>query len=140
MLSPRDIVNLVYEKNLESDFMASLMMNKMNFSIGEIFDKKFVKDGDIYKLQSETYHLDAKVADDDIFTALNNGLYVTPFISRLNDTYRIHFMVHRYPVSMKAQYEEVIAKEVVKYMIFNTILALKLDTEEKVMDYCSKTR
>ncbi len=137
MITPKDMLDFVYESGLDSDFVTSIMMNKRNFSIGEIYDRKFVKRDNVFFLKSEGYKLNTPIEDDDIFTALSNGLYVSAFVSRMNDTYRVHFLVHRYPESMKARFEEEITTDVVRYMIYNTILALKLDSKEKIREYCA---
>ena len=43
--------------------------------------------------------------------------------------------MHQYPDQMKARFEEEITKDVVDYMIYGTIMALRLDTPEKVNAY-----
>ena len=75
------------------------------------------------------------VTDDEIVTAVLNGLYVSAFLSRNQDKYQIHFLVSGYPVDMKCRYEEHIAKGVVKYMIMSTIVACRLDSEKKLKEY-----
>ena len=138
MVTPKEMLDFVYDNCLDTDFVTSIMMNKMNYSIGEIYDKKYVRRENVFYLKSEGYRLNEAIEDDDIFTALSNGLYVSAFVSRFDNSYRIHFLVHRYPESMKARFEEEITKEVVQYMIYNTIIALKLDNEEKIKNYCGK--
>ena len=86
---------------------------------------------DIYKYIMES----GKEADDDIITAVLNGLYVSAFISRYKEEYNVHFLVHAYPETKKAQFEDAILKEVVRYMIMMTIVRLRLDTPQKVKDY-----
>ena len=76
--------------------------------------------------------------DDEILTAAINGLYISAFISRKDDKYNVHFLVHQYPESMKAQFEEAIMNEVINYMISTTILALRLDCPEKVNQYIGR--
>ena len=135
MNSPKDILNYVLENEKEYAFLSALALHKMNFSIGEITDAVFKIREDRCKLFSKAYDLKLDVNDDEIYTAVHNGLYVSSFISRFDNQYQVHFLVHQYPVSMKGQFEEEITKEVVNYMIFNTILALRLDTYEKVDQY-----
>ena len=106
-----------------------------NFSIGEITDKKIEKRDDEYFLVSKAYSLDIKLVDDEILTAAINGLYISAFVSRKEDKYNIHFLVHQYPASMKSRFEEEITKDVIDYMIHGTIIALRLDTPEKVKEY-----
>lgn len=133
--TPRDILEYVYEKHLEDEFLLALASHVENFSIGEITDKKIEKRGEDYFLVSKAYALDIKLTDDEILTAAMNGLYISAFISRKEDNYKLHFLVHKYPQSMKSRFEEEITKEVIDYMIQGTILALRLDTPEKIERY-----
>ena len=131
----RDILAYVYEKHLEDEFLLALASHVENFSIGEITDKRIEKRGEDYFLVSKAYALDIKLTDDEILTAAMNGLYISAFISRKEENYKIHFLVHKYPESMKPRFEEEITKEVIDYMIQGTILALRLDTPEKIERY-----
>ena len=133
--TPRDILAYVYEKHLEDEFLLALASHVENFSIGEITDKKIEKRGEDYFLVSKAYALDIKLTDDEILTAAMNGLYISAFISRKEDNYKLHFLVHKYPQSMKSRFEEEITKEVIDYMIQGTILALRLDTPDKIHSY-----
>ena len=133
--TPRDILEYVYEKHLEDEFLLALASHVENFSIGEITDKKIEKRGEDYFLVSKAYALDIKLTDDEILTAAMNGLYISAFISRKEDNYKLHFLVHKYPKSMKSRFEEEITKEVIDYMIQGTILALRLDTPDKIHSY-----
>ena len=133
--TPRDILNYVYEKELDTQFLLATANHVQDFSIGEITDKKIEKRGEDFYLVSKSYHLDIKITDDEVLTAAINGLYISAFISRKDDNYRVHFLVHQYPDQMKARFEEKITKDVVDYMIYGTIMALRLDTPEKVNAY-----
>ena len=133
--TPRDILAYVYEKHLEDEFLLALASHVENFSIGEITDKRIEKRGEYYFLVSKAYALDIKLTDDEILTAAMNGLYISAFISRKEENYKIHFLVHKYPESMKPRFEEEITKEVIDYMIQGTILALRLDTPDKIHSY-----
>lgn len=133
--TPRDILAYVYEKHLEDEFLLALASHVENFSIGEITDKRIEKRGEDYFLVSKAYALDIKLTDDEILTAVMNGIYISAFISRKEDNYKLHFLVHKYPQSMKSRFEEEITKEVIDYMIQGTILALRLDTPEKIERY-----
>ena len=133
--TPRDILAYVYEKHLEDEFLLALASHVENFSIGEITDKKIEKRGEDYFLVSKAYALDIKLTDDEILTAVMNGIYISAFISRKEDNYKLHFLVHKYPQSMKSRFEEEITKEVIDYMIQGTILALRLDTLDKIHSY-----
>ena len=75
------------------------------------------------------------MTDDEIVTAVLNGLYVSAFLSRKDDNYRVHFLVSGYPAEMKARFEEEITKEVVRYMIMSVIMACRLDREKKLKIY-----
>ena len=129
------IANYVYEKELDTQFLLATANHVQDFSIGEITDKKIEKRGEDFYLISRSYHLDIKITDDEVLTAAINGLYISAFISRKDDNYRVHFLVHQYPDQMKARFEEKITKDVVDYMIYGTIMALRLDTPEKVNAY-----
>lgn len=131
----RDILAYVYENHLEDEFLLALASHVENFSIGEITDKRIEKRGEDYFLVSKAYSFDIKLTDDEILTAAMNGLYISAFISRKEDNYKLHFLVHKYPQSMKSRFEEEITKEVIDYMIQGTILALRLDTPEKIERY-----
>ena len=133
--TPRDILAYVYEKHLEDEFLLAIASHVENFSIGEITDKRIEKRGEDYFLVSKAYALDIKLTDDEILTAAMNGLYISAFISRKEENYKIHFLVHKYPQSMKSRFEEEITKEVIDYMIQGTILALRLDTPDKIHSY-----
>ena len=133
--TPRDILAYVYEKHLEDEFLLALASHVENFSIGEITDKRIEKRGEDYFLVSKAYALDIKLTDDEILTAAMNGLYISASISRKEENYKIHFLVHKYPQSMKSRFEEEITKEVIDYMIQGTILALRLDTPDKIHSY-----
>lgn len=133
--TPRDILNYIYENKLDADFMLALANHVQNFSIGEITDKKIEKRGGEYFLVSKAYALTIKLTDDEILTAAMNGLYISAFISRKNDNYNLHFLVHQYPENRKSEFEDEITKDVIDYMIHGTILALRLDTPGKVKAY-----
>lgn len=133
--SPKDILNYVYEKKLDTDFLLAIAAHMDNFSIGEITDKQIKKRGEDFYLTSKAYQLDVKLTDDEVLTAAINGLYISAFISRKDDNYRVHFLVHQYPESMKEKFEEAITKDVIDYMIYGTIMALRLDTPEKIQAY-----
>ena len=93
--TPRDILNYVYEKELDTQFLLATANHVQDFSIGEITDKKIEKRGEDFYLVSKSYHLDIKITDDEVLTAAINGLYISAFISRKDDNYRVHFLVHR---------------------------------------------
>lgn len=133
--TPKDILNYIYENELDADFLMSLAAHVQNFSIGEITDKKIQKRENAYYLVSKSYALDLEITDDEILTAAMNGLYISAFVSRKEEKYNIHFLVHRYPESMKSQFEDAIMKDVIDYMIMGTVIALRLDTPEKVRSY-----
>lgn len=133
--TPRDILDYIYDKKLDTQFLLTLSGHKQNFLIGEITDKEIVKRGEDFYLVSKSYKLDIKITDDEVLTAAMNGLYISAFISRKEDSYQVHFLVHQYPESMKARFEEEITKDVIDYIIYGTIIALRLDSPEKVNEY-----
>lgn len=133
--TPKDILDYIYDNELDADFLMAIAAHVQNFSIGEITDKKIEKREDGYYLVSKSYSLDLKISDDEILTAAMNGLYISAFVSRKDEKYNIHFLVHRYPESMKSKFENEITKDVIDYMIMGTVIALRLDTIEKVNGY-----
>lgn len=135
MNTPKDIFNYVMENKLDFDFISALMRHTNNFSIAEITDKKFDFRNNQYYLTSSSYKLNLPINDDEIKAALSNELYVSAFISRKDASYNVHFLVHKYPTAMKSQFEEEITFEVIRYMIMNTIIVLRLDTFEKIHQY-----
>ena len=133
--TPNQIVDYIIDNGLEADFLANMQLHKRDFSIGEIADKKFIlRDGQCF-FKSKMYSINTEIADEDIITAVHNELYISAFISRKSDSYNVHFLVHQYPKRMKEQFENDITMEVIRYMIMSTVLALRLDTIEKVKDY-----
>ena len=133
--TPRDILDYIYDKKQDTQFLLTLSGHKQNFLIGEITDKEIVKRGEDFYLVSKSYKLDIKITDDEVLTAAMNGLYISAFISRKNDSYNLHFLVHQYPENRKSEFEDEITKDVIDYMIHGTILALRLDTPGKVKAY-----
>lgn len=138
MNTPGDIVEYIMKENLESEFLLSVSRFKNNYTIGEIGDKNFVNEAGKVRFKSKGFNIDVSVEDDNVITAVMNKLYVSAFISRKESEYQLHFFVHRYPESMKEKFEENIVREVIEYMIFKTVIALRLDTVEKVNDYITK--
>ena len=70
--TPRDILNYVYEKELDTQFLLATANHVQDFSIGEITDKKIEKRGEDFYLVSKSYHLDIKITDDEVLTAAIN--------------------------------------------------------------------
>lgn len=134
--TPKDIYDYIMKEEKETEFLQMITNHKHNFSIAEITDKRFrIKEDNTIKFISKMYQIHMKIPDDDIVTAVLNGLYVSAFISRYENDYNVHFLVHRYPESMKSQYEDEILSEVIRYMIMMTIVRLRLDTHQKVNEY-----
>ena len=136
MNTPKDILNYIVNSKREFDFLTALTSYRNNFSIAEITDKNLYIDNEgKCRFEAPSYKISMEINDDEIVTATFNKLYVSAFISRYEDKYNVHFLVHQYPESMKAKFEEEITKEVIQYMILNTIVTLKLDTFKKVDNY-----
>lgn len=136
MATPYEMVMFVYKNGLENKFLTSMMKHKDGYSIGEIVDKEFVKTEKGYNFVSKGYKVNLPINDDDVLTAVMNGLYVSAFISRKDAQYNIHFLVHKYPITMKPDHEDEILNEVLRYMVLNTVVALKLDNKDKIRKYC----
>lgn len=133
--TPNDILNFVIENNLTTDFILANQKLTNNYSISEIVDARFTKVSGIVRLHSESYKLNIEINDEEICAAVLAGIYVSAFISRFNDTYNLHFLTHNCKISEKSSHEDLILDNVLKYMILQTILRLRLDTPKKVEDY-----
>ena len=59
--TPKDILQYVYDNELDADFILSLTNHVQNFSIGEITDKQIIKRGEEYYFVSKSYSLDIKI-------------------------------------------------------------------------------
>lgn len=138
--TPKGIVDYIIENGLEADVLAQMQIHKGGYSIGEIADKKFLLRDSGCKFMSKSYEINIKIEDEDIITAVHNGLYISAFISRKDESYNVHFLVHQYPESMKTRFEDEIATEVIRYMLLHTVVALRLDTPQKVRDYGNVSR
>lgn len=136
--SPKDILNYVYEEKLESALLTALMQNKGNYSIAELTDKVITQTDKGWRMLSKSFGIDIPVEDDGIIAARCNDLYVSAFLSRKDSARQVHFLVHPYPRPLKSCFEEEIFQEVVRYMLLRTIIALRLDTPEKVREYAGK--
>lgn len=133
--TPKECYSYIVENGLETSVLSAMMRQVGNFSIAEIADGKFKEfDGNV-RFISKGYNINMTLEDDDIITAVLNGLYVSAFISRKDDKYQVHFLVSGYPKSMKCHFEEEIAKDVVRYMIMSTIVACQLNSVKKVEEY-----
>ena len=107
--TPTDCYNYIIENDLEMPVLGAMMNHVGGYSIAEIADGRFHnRDGEV-SFSSPGYKINIPVTDDEIVTAVLNGLYVSAFISRNQDKYQIHFLVSGYPVDMKCRYEEHIA-------------------------------
>lgn len=134
--TPGDIYQYIVDNNKETEFLQAVTNRRQNYSIAEITDKKFrIKEENQVKFISTLYKINTQITDDDIITAVLNGLYVSAFISRYQDEYNVHFLVHPYPETMKSQFEDTILSDVLRYMIMMTIVRLRLDTPQKVDEY-----
>lgn len=134
MNTPQDIYNYVVRSGKESDFLTAVLLHKQGYSIGEIPDAEFCTESGCC-LISRQYGLNLEIGDEEIAAAVRSGRYVTAFLSRQGERYQLHFLTHPYPAAEKAAYEEPIAREVVRYMILKTVIALRLTTPEKVDEY-----
>ena len=78
--TPNDIYDYIIENDRESEFLQAITLHKQNFSIGEITDRRFlVKEDKTVKFISKMYKINIQITDDDIITAVMNGLYVSAF-------------------------------------------------------------
>lgn len=137
--TPNEAYEYIMENNLETDVLSAMMTHTMDYSIAEIADGSFKleeeADGRKVTFVSKGYKIDVPVTDDEIVTAVLNGLYISAFISRKADNYNVHFLVSGYPAKMKAMFEDEIARNVVRYMILSTVVACGLNSEKKIREY-----
>lgn len=136
-VTPYDILDYIVKEGLEADFLTRIALHKGGYSIGEIGDKRFVNRDGKCKLISKAYNINIEIDDEEIKAAIINDMYITPFISRKDEVYQIHFLVHKCKTDMKNRFEDDITKEVVNYMLLKTIVALRLDTPQKVKAFIS---
>lgn len=136
--TPKDIMDYIYENNLDSDFMVAIMNHKGGYSIAELTDAKFKMKEDGMHLIAPSYKINVVVDDETIVNAVTFGMYVSAFISRFQDDYQVHFLVHQCLTTLKPQFEESILSEVVRYMILKTVKALRLDTPDKIDSYIGR--
>ena len=134
--TPQELVDFVREEGLEFDFLQALMQHVQGYTIGEVVDQEIKEEEEQCRLASASYGLDIEITDPEIIGAIRAKRYVSAFLSRYNEVYQVHFLIHPYRRDQKEKYEEEITKEVVRYMMIQTILTLQLDTKGKVKKYC----
>ena len=127
--TPADCYKYIIDNDIEMPVLGAMMNHAKDYSIAEIADGRFHNRDGVVSFSSPGYKVNIAVTDDEIVTAVLNGLYVSAFISRHADKYQIHFLVSGYPVDMKG---------VVRYMIMSTIVACRLDSEKKVREYIAE--
>lgn len=133
--TPNELLQYVKDEELEFDFLNAVANHVQAYTIAELTDSQFQQEAGQWRYKSKTYAIDVPITDDEILTAVINGLYISAFLSRYEDEYQVHFLVHKYPTSMKPRFEEEITRDVIDYMIIKTIVQLKLDNHEKIKSY-----
>lgn len=108
---------------------------KNRYSIMEIFDAKFQREGDKVRLISKDLDLYELMEDDNIITAVINEIYLTAFVERNQDAYFVHVLVSKYPRCLKKRYEKEIFDEVIDYMLQQIIKSQNLTTKGRLMKY-----
>lgn len=108
--TPADCYKYIIDNDIEMPVLGAMMNHAKDYSIAEIADGRFHNRDGVVSFSSPGYKVNIAVTDDEIVTAVLNGLYVSAFISRHADKYQIHFLVSGYPIDMKCRYEEEIAK------------------------------
>ena len=137
--SPKDILKYVIDNEKEADFLVANAMHKRGYSIGEITDARFVCHEEGYYLRSKSYDINLLIEDEDIAGALKKDMLVSAFICRKDNSYQVRFLVHRFSkeeASSEANADE-IARTVVQFMIIRTVIALRLDSPQKIDEYIS---
>ncbi len=133
--TPRQILGYVVENSYEADFLTQIALHKGGYSIAELADKEFVlRDGKLLLL-APSLSIQTPVEDPSVELAIAQARYITAFFSRKDERFEVHFLVHGCLEQEKKDYEELICREVVQYMIYKTILALRLDSPDKVNAY-----
>ena len=127
--TPKECYDYIVKNEMETAIIGAMMQQTDNYSIAEIADARFHNREGKISFTSAGYKINIEV------TEVLNGLYVSAFLSRKDDNYRVHFLVSGYPAEMKARFEEEITKEVVRYMIMSVIMACRLDSEKKLKIY-----
>lgn len=135
MTTPVSMLQYVLANELEADFLTAMQLHKGNYTIAEIADGEFLHFENQVRFRSKAYGINVELTDDDVLTGVANGLVITAFLSRQDDRKQLHFLVHDYPESMKEQFSEEMVRKIVQYMILKTIVALRLDSEEKIRTY-----
>ena len=136
--APIEILDYVIDNEKEADFMLAIAMHKGGYSIGEIADLKIICKEDRVIVKSDMYNITERIEDPDIVIAAKAGKYISAFMSRMNNSFQVHFLVHDCMIEDKPKYEDEIALRVVQYMILRTIKQLRLDTPKKVDSYIAK--
>ena len=95
--TPTDCYNYIIENDFEMPVLGAMMNHVGGYSIAEIADGRFHNRDEAVSFSSPGYKINIPVTDDEIVTAVLNGLYVSAFISRNQDKYQIHFLVSGYP-------------------------------------------
>ena len=135
MTTPNDMLRFVLEKELEADFLTALQLHKGNFSIAEICDREYLRLPGQVRLRSESYGINVEITDESVLVGLMSGQAVTAFLSKNGTERRVHFLVHPFPEAEREWFGEEIVRQVVQYMIRETIIRLRLDSEEKIRSY-----
>lgn len=133
--TPTDILEYVLENKKEADFLVAISMHRYGYSIAEIVDLKIKAEAEGVYFRSQSYNLNQLVQDEEIVGAYKAGRYISAFISRFEENYQIHFLIHDCLQQEKMQYENEIVERVVQYMILKTIKQFRMDTPQKVDEY-----
>lgn len=136
--TPKDILMYVLENEKEMDFISRLNTCSRQYSICEIVDKVIAVEDGIYRLFSKQFDVNVVIDDAAVVDAVRGGKYVSAFISRHGDSFQAHFLVHPVLNAEKSYHEEEILMGVIQYMIFKTIIALRLDTYKKVDEFIER--
>ncbi len=136
MNTPSDMLQIVLDSGREYVFLSAMMRHTGDYSIGEIADGHFKNRDGRVSFYSTAYDIHTRMdADDEITGAVQAGRHVSAFISRHHEKKQLHFIVHDCLEAEKASHEDEIARKCVQYMIFQTILTLRLDTRKKLENY-----
>lgn len=95
--TPKECYDYIVKNELETAVIGAMMQQTDNYSIAEIADARFHNREGKISFTSAGYKINIEVTDDEIVTAVLNGLYVSAFLSRKDDNYRVHFLVSGLP-------------------------------------------
>ena len=78
--TPKECYDYIVKNELETAVIGAMMQQTDNYSIAEIADARFHNREGKISFTSAGYKINIEVTDDEIVTAVLNGLYVSAFL------------------------------------------------------------